>query len=314
MSASGLSPWILVVDSGSGQNRSALAAVRALAAAGYRAAVTVSATPSLAASSRHCAKVVTTPAVGHPEFVGAVRAELAASDYLGVMLASDAVLNAFSPPGADLVNKATLARRAADLGIRMPATQTFNTAAELVAAASGLQFPVVVKSGLKAGPSQRPAQRVDAAAQLEAFGDGSGPWTVQPFIAGPMHSLVGVMWKGRLHVGLQQQHLRIWPPVCGDACTARSTELSPQLRDQVERLLAEHEGIFQVEFVGDHLLDVNPRVYGSLPLATAAGCDLVAIYWSLVRDQPIPSRAARPGVMYHWLEGELWYAVRRLPG
>ena len=46
--------WVLVTEGGDGQSRAAVAAVRALAADGYRPAVTEYDGLSLAGASRHC--------------------------------------------------------------------------------------------------------------------------------------------------------------------------------------------------------------------------------------------------------------------
>ena len=304
-------PWVLVVDSGTGQNRSALAAVRAVAAAGYRAAVTVTGRSSLAAASRYCARVVRTPPVGDAGFATAVGAEIADRDYLDIMCASDAAIHALAAPGADLIDKERLAARATRLGLRMPPGRTFPTAASLLAASETLGYPVVVKSGLKASTASLPAQRVDSALDLRQFDGAPGPFTVQPFVDAPMHALVGVMWQGRLRLAVHQVHERIWPPACGDACAAYSTVPDDDLQQQVERLLSDYNGIFQVEFVGDYLVDVNPRVYGSLPLATAAGCDLAGAYLRLVQGLPVDVAVPRAGAHYTWWEGEVRHVLSR---
>jgi hypothetical protein len=56
-------PWVLVSEGGYGASRAAVAAVRALAGAGYRAAVTETNGRSLAGASRACARRVTVPRV-----------------------------------------------------------------------------------------------------------------------------------------------------------------------------------------------------------------------------------------------------------
>jgi hypothetical protein len=72
-------------------------------------------------------------------------------------------------------------------------------------------------------------------------------------------------------------------------------------------------GLMQLQFAVDeggvhHVLDLNPRFYGSMQLAIAAGADLPRLWaemamGSLVkRAEPI---TARPGVNYQWLEGDL---------
>lgn len=300
----GVSPWVLVVDSGIGQNRTALAAVRALAEAGYRPAVTTFGKPGLAAVSRYCQRVVYTPRVDSPDFATAVGTEAAAHPYLGVLPTTDAALVALSAAGAEFVDKARLAERAAQAGLRMPGGRTFDSARSLINAADELHYPVVVKPSLKSRLAHRPALRVRSSSELFRYGDAAGPFMVQPYIDGEMHSVAGVMWQGRLVAAVHQRHLRIWPSVCGDACAAVTTSADAALNDKVQRLLTGYDGIFQAEFVNDYLLDVNPRVYGSLPLATAAGANLVGLYWDLVREQVSRPVSPRVGVKYCWWEGD----------
>jgi predicted ATP-grasp superfamily ATP-dependent carboligase len=57
---------------------------------------------------------------------------------------------------------------------------------------------------------------------------------------------------------------------------------------------------------GAALIDVNPRFYGSLPLATAAGVNLAAVWHAVTLGEPVaPEEPYRVGVTYRWLEGEI---------
>jgi hypothetical protein len=56
-------------------------------------------------------------------------------------------------------------------------------------------------------------------------------------------------------------------------------------------------------------VDINPRVYGSLPLAVAAGANLPAIYCALLQGHHVPWTAGRAGVTYRWIEGDLRHVV-----
>jgi hypothetical protein len=303
-------PWVLVVDGGSGQNRSAVAAVRALGLAGYRAAVTVSGRYSLAASSRFCRRSVPTPLAGQEGFAAAVQAETAARPYLATLPASDAAILALSAAGQELVDKTVLAERAADAGLSVPTSQRFAGIEDLLAQADRLDYPCVVKAAVKPSTCQRPARDVTGPEGLVALRDASGPFIVQPFVPGEMHSTAGVMWRGRLVAAVHQRHLRLWPPVCGDACAALTTAPDRDLEEKLEHLLSDYDGIFQAEFVGPYLLDLNPRVYGSMLLAVSAGVNPVRAYCALVLGAPVPLLRGRAGVRYRWWEGELRHVIR----
>lgn len=244
------------------------------------------------------------PPVGHEEYAAAVRRELASGRYVTVLPSSDAALVALAAPGSDLVDKSLLADRAAAAGVRTVPSRTFASRDEVLAAVGDLEFPVVVKAAVKAARSPYPARRVDAAAGLVANLP-DGRVVVQPWMAGPMSAVAGVMWKGELVAAAHQRYERIWPPGCGVASAAVSVVADTDVEERLVALLGGYDGIFQAQFVGGRLVDVNPRVYGSMPLATAAGANLVGVWCDLLRGgAPAPARA-RPGVRYRWLDGDV---------
>jgi predicted ATP-grasp superfamily ATP-dependent carboligase len=70
------------------------------------------------------------------------------------------------------------------------------------------------------------------------------------------------------------------------------------------------------------LMEINPRLWGSVQLAIDAGADFPALAVALHRGEPIPSVEARPGVRTRWLLGDVDHlliclrrpAVRRQTG
>jgi hypothetical protein len=308
----GGSGWVLLTDGTSGQNRSTLAAVRALRMAGYDAAVTVSEPPSRAAASRFCGRVVPVPGVDDPSYADAVRADIEAHEYVAVLPSSDAAMFALGCPGRHLLDKTTLVDLAAAAGLKTPPGRTFEDAKSLRAAADDVGFPCVVKPVLRTGRRPLSARRFDSARDLRQGADLPGRLLVQPHVADEMHAVAGVIWRGELKVAVHQRHVRLWPPQCGDACYAITTVPDPALEEGLRILLADFDGIFQAEFAGQFLLDLNPRVYGSLPLAVSAGANLVGAFCDLLRRADVGSIRARPGVEYHWWEGDLRHVGTRL--
>jgi len=287
-----------------GRSRSAVAAVRALGAAGYRPVLSVAGTPSAAAASRYCAAILRTPPVAAPGFRDVV--ERLRDEGAAVVPASDAVLVALDLPGAALVDKSLLPKRAAAAGLRVPATREFFTGAALLEEAERLEYPVVVKAAVKTSPTEV-VRRVDGPAGLPAVLDLlSGPLVVQPFNPGTMRAVCGVVAGERLVAAVHQQYVRIWPSDCGTASAAFTTEPDRDLEERLPALLDGHVGLFQVQLIGDQLIVINPRAYGSLPLAVAAGANLPAIACRIEREEPEPGIVrGRPGVRYRWLEGDL---------
>jgi predicted ATP-grasp superfamily ATP-dependent carboligase len=292
---------VIVVDPGDGHGRSALAAVRALAAAGYRPVVARSGKASLGAASRSCSGTIELPSPDDPGFAGLVRGAAEASGARAVFPASDAALRALGAPGSELVDKSRLVERAHATGFPTPPTQVFENGDVLLDAAGAFDYPIVVKPAV---PSM-PARRFDAASQLSTLRTVAEPLLVQPFLGEPMRAVGGVIWKGRLVSAVHQRNDRTFPAECGTSSAAVTIEPDADLEGELLRLLDGYEGIFQVQLAGRYLLDLNPRVYGSLPLAVAAGVNLPAVWCDLVGGAEVATRRARPGVRYRWMEGDL---------
>jgi predicted ATP-grasp superfamily ATP-dependent carboligase len=303
---SGGSGVVLVSDNADGRSRSAVAAVRALATAGYRPVVAVSGGRSAAGVSRSSAGRVRLPLPDSPDHRGAVHEYLAAHPGSHLVAASDSVLVALDQPGADLVDKAALPQRAAAAGLRVPPTRGFATVEDLRNAADTLDYPLVVKAAVKTRSAEI-TRKIDSSRDLVGAVEGlAGPVVVQPFALGGMRAVSGVIREGRLLAAVHQRYVRIWPPDCGTASAAVTTEPDLDIEDRLPELLAGHVGVFQVQLVADQVIDVNPRVYGSLPLAVAAGANLPAIACRAAEGHhPADVVRGRPGVRYQWLEGDL---------
>jgi predicted ATP-grasp superfamily ATP-dependent carboligase len=300
---------VVVSDHINGNSRSAVAAVRALHQDGYRPVVTVSGRGSAAAASRGCAEVLAVPLGGAVALREAVKAYLAARPGARVMPASDAVLIALDLPGRTLVDKSALPERAAAAGLQVPTTREVADGAELLDLADTFDYPVVVKAAVKTASGEN-TRRVDSPEELRAIFRGhASPVVVQPMALGTMRAVCGVIHDGQLLSVVHQTYLRIWPPDCGTASAAITTHPDLDLEARLPALLAGHCGVFQVQLIGDQVIDVNPRVYGSLPLAVASGANLPAIACRAADGRPPADLVrGRPGVRYRWLEGD----VRRL--
>lgn len=308
-------PQVLVVDgSSSGQNRSALAAVRSLSAAGLDPHVTVSARRSLAASSRHAAGTVHVPPAHDPAFPEVIDEILSAGRIRATILSSDAALLALDAPGAELVDKTRLAERARQAGIAVPAGRRFADGPAAVAVGDTFDYPAIVKPAVKHGPAVIQPRVVVGPRELSAAVRGAAePIVVQPFVDDPLRAVAGVLHRGRPVAWVHQRYVRTWPREAGVSCMAVTQEPDEELEEQLLRLLSGYDGIFQVQLAGHRLLDVNPRAYGSVPLAVAAGVNLPALHCrAAVGEEPSGLRRARTGVRYRWVEGDVRHVLGAL--
>jgi hypothetical protein len=301
---------VLVTDSANGQNRASLAAVRALAEAGYAPVVATSARWSLAGASRFCAGRVLVPPVDDPTFATAVRAELDGTSYLATFAASDGAVLALDLAPSSLLDKAQLGRHAAAAGFSSIPERHFSSSEELREARGDLEYPLVVKPLVKRFGDERPVFKVNDASALDGI-EGIGGVLVQQWIAAPMRAIAGVADGERLVAVVHQRYLRTWPVDCGVASAAVTTTPATDDEERLASLLQGFSGVFQAQFLGPHLIDLNVRVYGSLPLAVAAGVNLPALACDIAQGSRPPFSRGRPGVRYRWLEGDLRSVAER---
>jgi predicted ATP-grasp superfamily ATP-dependent carboligase len=334
-----------------------LAAVRALRAAGYLPWVAVSTSGAYAARSRAAAGAVVVPDPMH-DAGGFVQAVADAADRLSiaaVLPGTDGALIALGrnknelPPGValgpwspEVVDRATqkelLRTLAAAAGVKTPLTFPLERA-EVEARGPALEYPVVVKAvasatavpggGLPRFTSRVVESFVDLRLAFEALpGDRA---IVQPYLSpARLSAICGVAWEGAIVCAEHQVAHRIWPPDCGVSALAETVPPDYELESRVARLLAlvHWSGIFQAQFLdvdGErYLIDLNPRIYGSLALAVAAGLNLPAISADLLLDRRPAVGPYRVGVRFRAEEGDLralatlfargerWAALREL--
>jgi hypothetical protein len=248
------------------------------------------------------------PPAGDPSYPTAIREVLDGGPFLTVLPSSDAALVALEAPVRHLIDKEVLARTAPTAGFAVPQSLAFRSRAELVAAAPAFPYPVVVKPATREAGSATSAFRADGPEDVAAGSKRDGVVVVQPFVAEPLWAVAGIVWEGRVVASVRQRYLRTWPSDCGTAAAAVTVETDPEIEERLPALLAPYQGVFQAQFAGPCLLDVNPRIYGSLPLAVAAGVNLPALWCDLVSgtaDGTGPIRRGRPGVFYRWIEGDV---------
>jgi predicted ATP-grasp superfamily ATP-dependent carboligase len=333
---------VLVTD---GEQRAVLAACRGLARAGYRVAAAAVTRPAAAHWSRSVSERwhVPDPRVDEAAFAARLAEIVAAGRYDVVLPGTDVSLLAVSgqrerfehatllglPPHATVersVDKVALLEASTEVGLAPPPSVVCASAADAAAAAEELGYPLALKPARSFVPSRDGlVQRTTAivpdrrtleqvASELEA-----------PFIAQRLErepaivSFSGVAAGGRLAAVAVARYRRTWPASAGSAAFAETVAPPAGLTERVEELLARlgWQGIFELELFdqGEGRLaavDFNPRVFGWMALAVAAGANLPAVWCDRLLGRDGPPAIARPGVAYRWEEGDLRHLVRRL--
>ena len=200
-------------------------------------------------------------------------------------------------------DKARTLELAGRLGVPVPPTVRIETADDALAAAVELGWPVVIKPA--ASREQRDDGTVDAftvsyaadepalRARVDAL-RGRTAVLLQRWRPGEGHGVELLMHRGRPLAAFQHRRIREVPVTGGASSLRESVALDPVLLDHATRLLAalDWTGLAMVEFrltsEGPELMEINGRVWGSLPLAVRAGMDFPGRLVDLLVDGPPP--------------------------
>ncbi len=309
-------PTILVTNAGLG---SAIAIIRSLGRKGWQvvAADSDRASPGFRSRYAHQTLLYPPPESAPQEMVDALLEGARKHDVDLIIPATDAVILPLSEqrarfaevcrlalPEADSLamasNKLATVHLAQRLGVPVPKTHLVETVDQALERASEMSWPVVLKPQVSRLYRDRQAvetytvcyaeNRDHLAVQMKRF-EGRCAVLLQEYTAGEGHGVELLMDHGRPLAAFQHKRLREIPITGGASSLRQSVAIDPVLYEYSVELLSAMNwtGLAMVEFkvgpAGPKLMEINGRVWGSLPLAVFCGMDF-------------PARLARL-----WLEG-----------
>ncbi len=181
-----------------------------------------------------------------------------------------------------------------------------------------LRYPVFIKP--KQGGGAWGIQEVPSAGTLEEIlareRHADKPWDrffIQEKIVGHTHCVAMLFSKGQLRASVGYRQLRDYPAKGGQA-TLRVSVRHEAAEQAFQRLLEELKwhGPCQADFIVDartdvaYLIDINPRLWGSLTEAIAAGVDFPYLIYQIAREGDVaPVTSFKTGVVTRWIGGEL---------
>ncbi len=192
-----------------------------------------------------------------------------------------------------------LIKLAHSIGIPCPSTTTLLENETIGSLASRISYPAVIKYRegelLKLGPENR-YRIVKSPGDFEAefaFMHRQQPYPiVQSYINGSGYGVSAVFDNNGEPLEIFcHRRIREYPVTGGPSCLCESI-WDDRLADYAVRLLKAlgWRGVAMVEFKGDlqgdiRLMEINPRLWGSLALSAAAGCDIpFALYRSALGE------------------------------
>jgi predicted ATP-grasp superfamily ATP-dependent carboligase len=177
------------------------------------------------------------------------------------------------------------------LGVPTPRTKLVDTAAEALEAAEEIGFPLVLKpqsSRLYTGQSSEGfnvtyAENPDDLVMKMGRFEGRCPVLLQEYYIGTGHGVELLTWKGEPLAAFEHKRLREIPISGGASSFREGVPLDSARYDYATRLLKaiKWTGLAMVEFKvgsqGPKLMEINGRIWGSLPLAVHSGVDFPAM-------------------------------------
>jgi predicted ATP-grasp superfamily ATP-dependent carboligase len=195
-------------------------------------------------------------------------------------------------PALEIVtNKLKTLQLAEQLAVPVPKTHLVNTVQEARDHAPRLGWPVVLKpqasrifrnkSGIEAFTVVYAEDLAQLEQQMSRF-EGRCPVLLQRYYPGTGMGVELLLHKGRPLAAFQHKRLREIPITGGASAFREGVTLDPTLYEYSVRLLKalNWTGLAMVEFKvgseGPQLMEINGRVWGSLPLAVRSGMDFPA--------------------------------------
>lgn len=240
---------------------------------------------------------------------------------------------------AMVTNKCKTVELAEQLGVPTPRTVLVNSAAEALEKARYFDWPIVLKPQVSRLFKEQAnnitsltvsyAQNAQELEQRMRSYEGC-PVLLQEYYAGSGEGVELLMYRGQPLAAFQHKRLREVPISGGASSFRQSVPLNPELYAYSVKLLAalKWTGLAMVEFKvgakGPKLMEINGRVWGSLPLAVLSGMDFPARLAELYLDGPPPAthkpvteykigvKARNLSLDVLWILGVL-YGKRRYP-
>jgi predicted ATP-grasp superfamily ATP-dependent carboligase len=211
----------------------------------------------------------------------------------------------------------------AELGLAVPRSVPVNDISDVAAAMNEVGFPAVLKpceswveregKGVRLSP-KAVLTLDDARRSLEQVLQEGGRALLQNWLPGRREAVTLFYARGRFWGRLAQTSYREWPVLGGASVLCETIPLLADITTASESLVRaiNLEGCSMVEFRRDQhgrpvLMEVNPRLGGSVALAISAGVNFPKLMydWSVGQLVEEPT-TYRVGKRLRWLAGDLW--------
>lgn len=338
---------VLVTD---GDERAALAVTRALGARDIEVIVGAERQPSLAATSKYCARSIAYPSPYRDPaaFLDCLHNIVTQQKVDALFPISDIAMHVIGPEKSEferhtrmpipdynifevISDKYNLMKLASELKVPIPHT-IFVPDGNLQTVCNKIGgFPAVVKPGCSLIKQEHGWQKTsvhyanndDELRSLYRHHEYlMRPSLIQQRVLGEGQGIFALMNEGMPLALFAHRRLREKPPSGGVSVLRESIPLDKALVEPAVRLLqhVRWHGVAMVEFKVDHLtktpmlMEVNGRFWGSLQLSIDAGINFPWLLFQMASGSAtsLPENSYRSGIRSRWLLGDLDHLLMRL--
>lgn len=213
-------------------------------------------------------------------------------------------------------NKDLTMEFAKSVGVDVPATYQANNMEDIEEICAHAAFPLVIKGSVSAGNVRYARNASELKRYFLEMADVRP--IVQEYIEGYGCGFFALYDSGKCVARFMHRRIREFPPSGGPSVAARA-DYSAELMQQGMKILdaLNWHGVAMVEFKKDRkdgkykLMEINPKFWGSLELAIAAGVDFPYLAYLTAKGQSFdPVFKYNRDVMFRWpFPGDLMYAL-----
>jgi predicted ATP-grasp superfamily ATP-dependent carboligase len=255
--------------------------------------------------------------VGFPVVRWIVKHNSEIEKYTRTVLPSDEVITL-------LENKRLTQQLAESVGVAVPITVYPKSIADVQNYLNQLKYPVVIKGIQEIG-----GNLVDYAKNAEELltkypevaakcMEGEEMPMIQQYLTGVGTGFFALYDRGKCLQYFMHERIREYPTSGGASCCAKSIyderilEYGKKILDTVQ-----YNGVAMVEFKYDadrvpHLLEVNPKFWGSYDLSRAAGVNFPKNMVEIIEGKTVIHRNYKNGVVFSWpFHGDLLHGLER---
>ncbi len=210
------------------------------------------------------------------------------------------------------------------IGIATPRRIDLDCFSDIAYALAEIGLPAVLKPDVSWVPSQHGGGERLTSSLVQNLQEAEACWqefasrgvtaSLQEWLPGQREAVTFFLAEGEMWARFAQKSYREFPPLGGASVFCESVPLLPDIVTPAERLVREMqlEGCSMVEFRRDSegrpvLMEVNPRMGGSVSLAIRCGINFPALCYAWALGKPLSQVKSYPvGKRSRWLTGDFW--------